>query len=190
MHKAAFLQQLQQQVQTLLATATGFNALEEAALQFKPGPESWSMLECLEHLNRYSRFYNPELAAALARPRPNTDTEEIEFTWLGRRSYELVRPENAKPSKTLARMNPGHSRLSRTVIEEFGQHQQELLGLLERANQADLNKQAVRVEFFKLLKLKTGEAFQFVVAHEQRHMQQALRMQQHYQKLSATAVAG
>jgi hypothetical protein len=62
------------------------------------------------------------------------------------------------------------------VLAEFRQHQEQLLQLLARAAHADLNRKAVPVEFFKLLKMRTGEAFEFVLVHEQRHMQQALRV--------------
>jgi len=185
MHKAIFLQQLQQQVHSLTATVEiEFSPLDEAALHFKPSPVSWSILECLEHLNRYNRFYNAELAAALAKQahtKPACNSQQVTYSWLGRKSYEAVRPENAQASKTLQRMNPSSSHLNRAVLEEFLQHQANLALLLEKAAGADLNQKAVRIEFFKLFKLKTGEAFQFLVAHEQRHMQQALRVKQQYQ---------
>ena len=36
--------------------------LSEDKLQYKNGPKSWSVLECLEHLNRYTSFYNREIS--------------------------------------------------------------------------------------------------------------------------------
>jgi hypothetical protein len=194
MHQAAFLHQLQQQVHALRVTVeTEFRPLDDALLQFKPGPTSWSILECLEHLNRYSRFYNAELAAALVKQaslKPASGSRQVEFSWLGRKSYEAVRPENIRASKTLRRMNPGNSHLSRAVLEEFLRHQINLASLLEKATGIDLNQKAVRIEFFRLLKLKVGEAFQFVVAHEQRHVQQALRVKQHQMQQVVALNAG
>jgi hypothetical protein len=193
MHQAAFLHQLQQQVHALRVTVeTEFHPLDAAVLQFKPGLTSWSILECLEHLNRYSRFYNAELAAALVKQAPlksASGSQQVKFSWLGRKSYEAVRPENIRASKTLRRMNPGNSHLGRAVLEEFLQHQINLAGLLEKAAGADLNQKAVRIEFFKLLKLKLGEAFQFVVAHEQRHVQQALRVKRQHQMQQVVALS-
>jgi hypothetical protein len=61
------------------------------------------------------------------------------------------------------------------VLAEFAHHQHQLLELLTQAHRADLNRKAVPIEFFKLLKMRLGETFEFVVLHEQRHVQQALR---------------
>ncbi|HLK97792.1 MAG TPA: hypothetical protein VK364_08495, partial [Hymenobacter sp.] len=137
MHKASFLQQLQQQVSALTATVeVEFSSLDNATLQFKPSATSWSILECLEHLNRYSRFYNDELLAGLnkqAYTKPASDSQQVTFSWLGRKSYEAVRPENGQASKTLKRMNPSSSHLNREVLEEFLQHQSTLSLLLEKA---------------------------------------------------------
>lgn len=177
-----FLQQLRTQTQELLTTlSTGFEPRTAPALQFKPTPTSWSVLECLEHLNRYSRFYNPALRKALATKSAARPDAEVGFSWLGRKSYELVRPENRKLQKTLKHMNPSQSTLNpAAVLAEFRQHQEALLELLAQAENADLNRKGVPVEFFRLLKLRLGEALLFVVAHQQRHVQQAQRALQHY----------
>jgi hypothetical protein len=176
MHTATLLQQLQQQVQDILATVEReFQPLPDHKLQYKPAPDRWSVLECLEHLNRYARYYHPALATALTQVAPNTN-QELRFTWIGRKSYEMMRPENLTSHKTLARMNPGQSRLGREVLAEFRQHQQEMLALLVQAAGKSLNHKAVPIEFFRLLRLRVGEALLFVVAHTQRHVQQAQRV--------------
>ena len=178
MNARTFLHALHQRVQRLHATvSTDFAPLAAALLNFKPGPDHWSILECLEHLNRYSRFYNAQLSKALARPATDPPAE-FRFSWLGRQSIETVRPENRKLHKTLGRMNPNHSQLDQATVREFLAHQAELLDLLTRAQQADLSRKAIPVEFFRLLKLSIGDALEFVVAHQERHVQQAERVRQ------------
>jgi hypothetical protein len=174
-----FLRQLTQQVQTLCATVEAdLSPRSCQQLNAKASPASWSALECLEHLNRYSRFYNPELARALQGLGTPAAPHEVGFTWLGRKSYDMVRPDNGKKHQAIKHMNPAGSQLGAGVLQEFLQHQRDLLRLLTAAEGLDLNRKTVRVEFFKLLRLRTGEALQFVVAHEQRHLQQALRAAQ------------
>lgn len=178
MESATFLLDLQTAVQQLRATAeTELAPLPAGVLNFKPRPDSWSVLECLEHLNRYARYYLPALDKALSRPaRPAAPAEPVRYSWLGRKSLDLVRPDNGQQHKTVRHMNPAGSQLGRAVLDEFLGHQTELLALLIRARQGvDLNRRAVPVEFFRLLKLRTGETLEFVVRHEQRHLQQALR---------------
>ncbi|HEX8657552.1 MAG TPA: DinB family protein [Hymenobacter sp.] len=177
MTTTAFLAALSQATRQLLATVhTEVLPLELAELNQQPAPAAWSILECLEHLNRYSRYYNPRLAQALTQPAPAAAaTAEVGYSWLGRKFIGMMAPGNSKKAKTLQRMNPRGSRLGRKVLAEFTQQQEQLLELLARAQQADLNRKAVPVEFLKLLKMRLGESFEFVVLHEQRHVQQALR---------------
>ncbi|GAA4310951.1 DinB family protein [Nibribacter koreensis] len=177
METNTFLAQLQDRVQQIKATAQAeFLSLEPAALNFKPQPNSWSILECLEHLNRYSRFYLPAFEKAIAPALASGSAQLVKYSWFGKKSLEMVNPAGAKKHKTLARMNPQNSQLTKAVLDEFLQHQDTLLHLLSKATTADLNKKTVPVEFFQLLKLRLGEALEFVVLHEQRHLQQALRV--------------
>ncbi|MBA9076204.1 MULTISPECIES: DinB family protein [Rufibacter] len=176
MDTSTLLSQLQTQVQALQGTvSTEFLTLEDAALHFKPHATGWSILECLEHLNRYSRFYLPYLEKAVAAAPALSEPQPVRYSWLGRKSLDLVNPGNVKKHKTLQHMNPRHSTLSPEVLPEFLQHQEKLLYLLTAAAKADLNQKTIPVEFFRLLKLRTGEAFAFVVLHQQRHVRQAQR---------------
>ncbi|GHA63215.1 DinB family protein [Pontibacter akesuensis] len=180
------LEQLSQTTKGLQQTvATEFASLDLAALNFKPAPDSWSILECLEHLNRYSRYYNSAIAKAIAQNTGGTDVTSISYSWLGKKSVDMVRPQNTKKHQTVKHMNPNNSQLDRTTVEEFLQHQQELQQLLQQARGANLAKKAVPVEFFKLLKMRIGEALEFVVVHQERHVQQALRVKQQQAKLAA-----
>jgi hypothetical protein len=177
------LKQLIQITQSLQeAVATELASMDLQDLNFKTSSDSWSILECLEHLNRYSRYYNPELAKAIEGNSGHTELQGITYSWLGKKSLEMVRPQNMKKHKTVKHMNPVNSDLGRATIKEFLQHQAGLLHLLQRAGNANLHKKAVPVEFFRLMKLRIGEALEFVVLHEERHVQQALRVKNQLQK--------
>ena len=178
MKRTPFLAALEAAVRDLRTTVqTDFSPLPAELLNLQPSPTGWSILECLEHLNRYSRYYNAALTKALAQPTAADPAPEVAYSWLGRKSVEMMRPDNRKKSSTLKHMNPLGSHLGRTVLSEFDQHQARLLELLAQARQADLNRRAIPVEFFRLLKLRLGEALEFVVVHQQRHVQQAQRIQ-------------
>ena len=177
---APFLAALQTAVADLRATVQArLVPLSPARLNQRPAPGSWSALECIEHLNRYSRYYNTALTKVLPTlPAPASCAHlPVQYTWLGRKSITLVQPSNASKQTTLQRMNPLGSRLSHETLAEFDQHQAELLRLLAQAHAADLNRKAVPIEFIRLLRLRVGEALEFVVRHQERHVQQALRTQ-------------
>jgi hypothetical protein len=174
-----FLQQLQAAVHNLQATIERELApLDDFELNFKPSPERWSVLECLEHLNRYSRYYNLAIAGAVQQVPARVEHELVRYSWLGRKSIGMMQPSNSKQYKTVKHMNPTGSTLGREVITEFQAHQTQLLQLLTSAQSTNLNKKAVPVEFFRLLKLGIGEVLEFVVRHEERHVQQAVRAKQ------------
>lgn len=137
-------------------------------LNKKKHDSSWSMLECFEHLNRYCRYYNIAIAKKLV-PGQADVNPEVDSTWLGRKSIAMMHPSNQKKQKTLKHLNPVNSDLAVTVISEFLQHQIELVSMLDKARKVDINRIKVPVEFFKLFSLTLGEAFQFVIVHEQRH---------------------
>ncbi|OON70818.1 DinB family protein [Hymenobacter sp. CRA2] len=179
MNANAFVAQLRATTRRLQRTVeTELLPLSDAALNHKPSASAWSVLECLEHLNRYSRYYHPVLTRAVARQESVATSAQVRYSWLGRKSLAIVRPDNGRRHKTVRHMNPAGSQLSRAGLEEFRQHLKELLGLLDAAPHTDLNRKAVPVEFFRLLKLRTGEALEFVVLHAERHVQQAVRASQ------------
>ncbi|RSK42655.1 DinB family protein [Hymenobacter perfusus] len=176
MTPTVFLRQLQVQTQEVLRLVKQeYLPCSPAALNQQPAPGSWSALECLEHLNRYSRYYLPELAAAVRHP-ARLPHVAVGFSWLGRKSCELVNPDNQRRHTTLARMNPASSQLCKdTVLSEFIGQTEQLLRLLDAAYATDLNRKTVSVEFFRLLRLRTGEALLFLVAHVRRHVAQGQR---------------
>jgi len=178
MTSSDFLAALHRTVADLRTTVqTEFLPLTSVVLNQRPAPSNWSILECLEHLNRYSRYYNAALAKSLAKVSVTSKpSAEVGYTWLGRKSVDMMHPTNTKKQATLKHMNPLGSCLGLEVLGEFDQHQARLLELLVAAQAVDLNRKAVPVEFFRLLKLRVGEALEFVVVHQQRHLQQAQRV--------------
>ncbi|NEM96501.1 DinB family protein [Pontibacter burrus] len=173
------LEQLEQMVSGQYQTIVSeISSLDNSLLNYKSAPESWSILECLEHLNRYSRYYNPALAKAITKHTSNNSAPGISYSWLGKKSLEMVRPQNGKKHKTVKHMNPANSQLSTATITEFLEHLQDLENLLRSAKTANLNKKVIPVEFFKLLKMRIGETLEFIVTHQERHLQQALRVKQ------------
>ncbi len=167
------LVKLRQDVSAIIVNATEFELLSEADLNWKEHPAKWSILECLEHLNKYSLFYNAEMKKAIARATPSQNSLNAKSTWMGKKFIAMMHPDNLTKHKTFARMIPAEGSLRKEVIERFVRNQREFLDILEKASDVDLNKASIRVEFFKLLRMNLGDALQFVVVHEQRHIKQA-----------------
>lgn len=149
--------------------------LPNETYNWKANAESWSILECFEHLNIYNRYYNAALKNAIQKAKNSSPKDNYKSGWFGQMSINMMKPDNKKKQKTLAKFNPANSTLDTSVFDEFIQHQQDLLKMLENAKAINISKNLVPVEFFKLMKMKIGDTFRFVIVHQQRHLQQALR---------------
>lgn len=158
-----------------------FKVLSEEKLNQKTDVKSWSILECIEHLNLYSSYYNREIKRALGKLE-GSSAVPFKLSWLGKKSINAIKAENTKKQKTFKHMNPNSSQLEEEVLENFIQHQKDLIALIDATANLNLNKKKVRIEFFKLVKLSVYETFVFMIEHQNRHIQQALRAKAAFQQ--------
>lgn len=176
MKTTELLTQLKQQTEAIIHTVeTKFSTLPDEKLNTKPAADSWSILECFEHLNLYSQYYLTALEVA-ANKAGASKSQELKYTWIGKKSIAMMHPSNVKKQKTFKKMIPVKSRLTRDVLATFLNDQQRILRLIEKSFQLDVTKSLVPVEFFKLLKMNIAETLEFVIVHELRHLQQAERV--------------
>lgn len=151
----------------------------EEKLNHKSSPETWSVLECLAHLNSYSAHYLPSFEKAIQDAESKGFKPEKEFysTWLGRFSIQSVLPENIhKKMKAVKKHNHLNSQLSKNEIKQFEENLNRLSVILEKSNRISLNKTKVRIEVMPIFKLRLGDIFQFMVYHQSRHLVQATNL--------------
>ncbi len=147
-------------------------------LNYREREDSWSVLECIEHLNRYGRFYIPEITNRLKVYHARTRTDGAKKYYfksglLGGYFLKSMLPkENLKKMATFQSMNPIHSQLDLSVIKEFLDQLEELSQLLNQINGNELSKIRTSISITTLIKLKLGDTFQFVINHILRHLVQ------------------
>lgn len=161
-----------------------FIPMNEIQLNQKEHADKWSILECFQHLNLYSHYYLQHIEQAILKEKASDSYSSVPLksTWIGSLSIQSMHPKNTKKQKTFKHMNPVNSKLDKSVLDEFLTHQQKLQNLIESSRLIDPNSGKVRIEFFKLLKMNIGEALQFMVVHEQRHLLQAKVVKSKLQK--------
>ena len=59
-----------------------FIELDKSTLNYKQNAESWSILECIAHLNRYGDFYLPEIDQQIKNSK-HPNTAAFKSGWLG-----------------------------------------------------------------------------------------------------------
>ncbi|OIQ22470.1 MAG: hypothetical protein BM557_00340 [Flavobacterium sp. MedPE-SWcel] len=157
-----------------IKTIQSFQNLKPEQYSYKPNPNAWSIIECLEHLNYYATFYLPEIKKALTKG--NKPKSTFKSGIIGNYFANLVKlKENDKKHKTFKTMNPVNKQLNQNdVISDFLKNQEELLSLIIASNKNNLNKGKVAVTFTQFIKLNLGDTLRFMVYHNQRHVQQAV----------------
>jgi hypothetical protein len=175
--KSELLSSLEQEVEKHLAEAVGiFQNLPEETL-LKPAPDGgWSMLQCLAHLNSYGRFYLPAISYAINHPSGNSANEKFKSGWLGNYFTQMMQPGNStKKYKSPKAHSPAPRLDTCAVVAEFIQQQEQLTDCLRKAKAIDINATRVPVSFSKWIRLKLGDTFRFLIAHNERHILQAKR---------------
>ncbi|MBO9694270.1 DinB family protein [Chryseobacterium sp.] len=173
------LDELKNRTKEHLEFAAMLSLKPEDDLNFRISEDSWSALECLEHLNRYGAFYIPEINRNI------NSAEKFSRSYfkpgiLGNYFAKSMLPkENLNKMKTLKATNPIHSQLDKSTIDIFIQQQGKLLELLEEAKFIDLEKTKTGISISKLIKLKLGDTFRFVIYHNARHIEQIKRILMH-----------
>ncbi|MEP5341251.1 MAG: DinB family protein [Algibacter sp.] len=153
--------------------AEGFKKLNEKELNYKETIDTWSILECIEHLNIYGDFYNPEIKACIMKTH-TTSTKIFKSGVIGNYFVNLISPkEKLNKMKTLKVNNPLGSNLDKNVIERFISQQKECLELIEKSKNINLTKTKTAISISKLIKMRLGDTFRFITAHNERHILQA-----------------
>lgn len=175
MQRSELLKDLKARTNQVIEDLNGLSALLLEELNHRDTPQSWSILECIEHLNRYGDFYLPEIDHRLKVAQPSK-YEEFKSSWLGNYfAVSMLPRENGKLNKmkTFKSMNPIHKPLSTEVLRKFKEQQRTMLQLLDIAYQVDLGKTKTSISLSKWIKLRLGDTLRVVIYHNQRHMLQA-----------------
>lgn len=153
-----------------------FNKLSVKQLNQRTENDSWSILECFEHLNLYGDFYIPEIKDSIASSQ-TLPAKTFKSGILGNYFAKSMLPkEKLNTMKTFKDKNPIGSTLDKTTIDRFISQQQQLLDLLDESRKTDLNKVKTGTSIANWIKLKLGDTFRVVIYHNDRHIVQANKL--------------
>lgn len=165
-------------IELIERTRLGINQIQKLyelsieELNFRESDDSWSILECIEHLNMYGDFYIPAIKTTISKNNESS-TEVFKSGLLGNYFVKSMEPKvNLNKMKTFADKNPINSSLDKSVIDRFINQQKEFLELLNKSKNLNLVKAKTAISISKLLKLRLGDTFRFILAHNERHFEQ------------------
>lgn len=177
MQSEKLIQTLIEQTNQIIEQVENLKNKDVFTLTWKLNPNSWCILECLEHLNLYGDFYLPQIEDKI---KHTTTKSEVEFRSgiLGNYFAKSMLPkEKLNKMKTFKDKNPLNAQLDKTVIDKFINQQIKLLELLNKSKNVSLNKVRIETSISSFIKLKLGDTFQFFINHIIRHLSQIERIQ-------------
>jgi len=165
---------LQAEVRQLITDASFLKATDPGMLLQQPAPGKWSVIEIIEHLNSYDRYY----LLAIERSLKSKKLAKIFFTpgWLGDYFTRMMKPaedgsiSNKMQSPRDHRPPPHLDAFP--VLSSFIDQQHYLLDLLDQARTKDISSIRTPISLSRFIRLKLGDTFRFLVAHKQRHFVQ------------------
>src|SRR5687767_12205200 len=146
--------------------------LSDTQFVWQPRPDSWSVAQCIDHLNVTARLYLPMLdegiAAAIRRglysPGPYS------YNWLGRLFVHAVQPKTRFKAKAPKAFQPPAGRARSEVMAAFGAYQVQYIDRLRQANGLDLARARVSSPVARWIQMPLGSGFAMMTAHERRHL--------------------
>ena len=171
------IDQFRNQFEELSAEADALtNPLSDEQFMWRRVPESWSIAECLDHLNATARVYLPTLDEGIsdAIRRGEYGEGPFKYNWLGRLSVRFS--DLPLRLKAPDDMQPAAGRTRREILNAFRAYQVQYIDRLRQANGVDLARARVRVPANGWLRIPLGSGFQLMVAHSRRHLAQAKRV--------------
>jgi hypothetical protein len=172
------IQSLLEQTKQIINQVERLKTYDLQTLTWKENEISWSILECVEHLNLYGDFYLPQIEIQIKNSTTNTESE-FKSGILGNYFAKSMLPkEKLNKMKTFKDKNPLNAKLDKSVIDKFINQQIKLLELLTQSKNVSLNKVKIQTSISSLIKLKLGDTFTFFINHIKRHLYQIEKIEQ------------
>ena len=150
------------------------DGLSETGLRWSPGSGAWSILHCLEHVNRTTEVYLPNIDAAIerGRRRKTIGGKSSRGTLLGSWLIESLEPPVKRRFKAPKTFQPLPDP-DRDAVGNFVRLRGELRERIGRSSGLDLGRIRLSSPAMKILRVSLGQAFRVLAAHDRRHLWQA-----------------
>ena len=156
-----------------------FGTRSPEQLNWKPGPRSWSVGQCFDHLITTHGLYFPLLQQLRAGGVEPTFWERYSpFSRVfGRYLIRILHPENQKKTKTSPKAEPSTSVIDGRIVERFSAHQAELIDHIQNLPaEIDPETTIITSPLLSFVTYNLDDCLTIFVVHGQRHLGQARRV--------------
>ena len=165
--------------------------LSRDQLEWKEGPDRWSIAECLSHLNVTADQYYPAIDRSMRRARERGLLGKGPFRhgFLMNRFIAMLEPPPGRSFKAPQNFRPR----ARNLADEVGTffvHQEAIMKRVRQADGLDLARVKLVSPASRLLRMSLGQCFAFLATHERRHLWQSARVKEALERGSKGEVRG
>lgn len=155
-----------------------FGGLKIEQLNWKPNAKSWSIGQCLDHLIVTNELEFPAIEDSLKESYKNPFWSKLPFLpkFFGNFLIYMVKPENKRKFKAPKSFQPSQSSIGESIVADFIAHQQKVVRLFEQSGNLDLQKTKIVSPVGDFITYSLFDSFLVLVLHEQRHLNQAVRV--------------
>ncbi len=156
---------------------TNFSHLSDHQFDWQPKPGKWSISQNFEHLSITSQAYLNEIREAIKLGMNQKKiSRDFQYSLKGKWFIKMMEPGSRFKLKTFKKIEPGIDFKGKESLDRFLTVQDEILNFLNEAYSVDLKSMKIQSPIFPMLNFRLGEAFEVILAHERRHLNQALNV--------------
>jgi hypothetical protein len=157
---------------------SSFEAVDADQLNWKANPESWSIAQNLDHLIKINSSYFPafEKIKEGTLKIPFLCRSEFLQSRFGDMILKSVLPENLKKTKTFPIWEASQSELPAGILQEFTEHHVDFVNKISELEEVVTDKTSINSPANKYIAYKFNKMLDIIIAHEQRHLKQALEV--------------
>ena len=152
-----------------------FSLLSEEELNWKPSPEIWSIAQNIDHLIRVNESYFPVFSNLKHGSYNLPFIARFGFVvkFFGNFILKSVQPDNNKKTQTFPIWKPAESNFEKNILHRFEEHQVKLKENINMVADKIRENAVISSPANKNIVYKLETAFDIIVAHERRHLNQA-----------------
>jgi hypothetical protein len=184
MHDAEFISSiLHRGKQAKEKVNTTFSGISVEQLNWKPAPGSWSIAQCLQHLMISHIAYFP-IFREIGEGNYHMNFWERNSPFsrtLGRAMKKRLQEQVGRKMKAPQMIRPTKSEFNIVLLDRYDENLDEYLDLILHCKDVDLDKTIITSPILPFVTYSLRDAFQFLLQHEHRHINQAIRVKENDQ---------
>ena len=155
-----------------------FGGLTPAQLNWKPGADSWSVAQCLDHLIKTNTEMLPAINKKIAGARNSLWEQWSPLTGFFGGFLSKAMPKDDKKYKAPSKTIVPPSNIDADVVERFEANQAIVIEKIKALSDMDWERSVITSPFMGLMTYRISDGVVILVEHEKRHVRQAKRVMQ------------